>query len=115
MPIFCAMDFIHPMGKLRGVWTPALNLIALAVLSAGGAIVCVAQQSKPPEPTPEVVAVSTVKIDPDHVTLSPGDTKSFSATVTGTGAFSHEVTWTVNGVVGGNAKNWAPSAALDGM
>jgi hypothetical protein len=98
------MDFIHPMGKLRGVWTPALNLIAFAALSAGGAIVCVAQQTKPPEPTPEVVAVSTVTVDPDHVTLSPGDTKSFSATVTGTGAFSHEVTWTVNDVVGGNVK-----------
>ena len=98
------MDFVHPKRKCSGMRRDLLSLIAFVPLFVSGVKVGAAQQSKPPEPAPQAAAVSTVTVAPDHVTLSPGDSKSFSATVSGTGAFINAVTWSVNDVAGGNTK-----------
>src|SRR5208282_371097 len=47
--------------------------------------------------------VTAVKIEPSEVTLAPGESRQFTGTVAGTGAFSSALTWSVNGVDGGNA------------
>jgi hypothetical protein len=73
-----------------------------------------AQESKTPAQTPSATpeqaltaqipaVVSGVKIAPDRVSLLPGDKTQFAATVKGTGAFSSDLKWSVNDVVGGNA------------
>ncbi len=81
-----------------------VNCIA-ALLLCAASIVLSAQQSKPPEQTPSTqvpVVVTGVKIEPDHVTLAPGDSRQFAATVEGTGPFSSALRWSVNDVDGGN-------------
>ncbi len=47
--------------------------------------------------------VTAVTIEPDHLTLTPGESRQFTATVAGTGMFSAALKWSVNGVAGGNA------------
>jgi hypothetical protein len=44
-----------------------------------------------------------VKIEPVQVTLAPGESRQFTATVAGSGAFSSAVRWSVNDVDGGSA------------
>jgi hypothetical protein len=88
-------------------WMAAILLCALPT-------VLPAQENKAPEqtpvaapeqtPLPQVPAVvAGVEIDPDHVTLAPGDKTQFTAVVKGTGTFSSDLKWSVNDVSGGNA------------
>lgn len=82
-----------------------VNLVA-AILLCASSIVLIAQENKTPGQTPSVqipAVVTSVEIDPDRVTLTPGDSKQFQATVKGTGAFISDLKWSVNDVTGGNA------------
>src|SRR4029077_720057 len=47
--------------------------------------------------------ISSVIVSPNSVSLVPGQGQSFLAQVQGTGAFSSSVTWSLNGVAGGNS------------
>jgi hypothetical protein len=72
----------------------------------GFAITGLNGQEKFPEQAPSspVAGVVTgVKIEPDRVTLSPGESRQFTGTVAGTGTFDAGLKWSVNGVDGGNA------------
>ena len=51
-------------------------------------------------PPPEVTSVS---VSPTTTQVITGQSQSFTAQVTGTGSFSTMVTWSVNGVSGGNS------------
>jgi hypothetical protein len=48
-------------------------------------------------------SITSVTLTPSSVTLMPGESKQFTATVTGAGEFSKPLKWTVNEVVGGNS------------
>ncbi len=48
-------------------------------------------------------AVTSVVVSPTTVALAQGETKQFTATVNGTGAYTSGVTWSVNNIGGGNA------------
>jgi hypothetical protein len=48
-------------------------------------------------------SVTGVTLTPSSVTLIPGESKHFTATVTGTGEFARALKWTVNEAVGGNS------------
>ena len=47
--------------------------------------------------------ITAVKIEPGQVTLAPGESRQFTATVAGTGTLNSKVKWSVNDVDGGNA------------
>jgi len=86
----------------------ALYLVSCmaALLLCAGPIALSAQENKTPEQMPPAQipgVVTAVEIDSDHVTLAPGDSRQFAATVKGTGAFSSALKWSVNDVVGGTA------------
>ncbi len=77
-----------------------------AILLAAATIALSAQENKPPEqmpPAPVAGVVTAVKIEPDHVTLAPGETSQFTGTVEGTGTFNAALKWSVDDVDGGNA------------
>ena len=66
--------------------------LALASCGGGG--------SQPPPPPPEIFYVF---VTPENAQMFTGKTQVFTAQVKGAGAFSSEVTWSVNGIDGGNA------------
>ncbi|MGA2349179.1 MAG: glycoside hydrolase family 44 protein [Terracidiphilus sp.] len=81
-----------------------------AELLADEAIGSSAQENRTAEKTATAPATSQaagvvtgVKIAPDHVTLTPGQSNQFTGTVDGTGSFSTALKWSVNEVDGGNA------------
>lgn len=83
-------------------WFNCLAAVLLGVAAIGMS----AQETKTPEQAPSAQPASVVtgvKIEPDHVTLSPGDSRQFTGTVEGTGSFSTGLKWSVNDVAGGNA------------
>ena len=94
--------------RLRGQGVASrcrVNCVAAILLSAA-TIALSAQEGKTPGQTPPAQApgvVATVKIEPDHATLAPGEIRQFTGTVSGTGTFSPALTWLVNDVAGGNA------------
>jgi hypothetical protein len=47
--------------------------------------------------------ITSVTVSPSSATLQVGQSQQFNATVTGSGNFSQNVVWSVNGVAGGNA------------
>lgn len=53
--------------------------------------------------TVQIQSGITVSIAPNSANVSPGIAESFSATVSGVGSASSTVSWSVNGVSGGNA------------
>lgn len=61
-------------------------------------MIAVTSATTPPPPPPATVAVS---ITPTSSTLAPAATQAFGATVTGSS--NTAVTWSVNGITGGNA------------
>ena len=75
---------------------PALLLAACGHTEAGST--GSATTSTPPSPTAIVVSVS-----PLTATVPAGGAQLFTATVTGSGSASTNVTWNVNGIAGGNA------------
>jgi Glycoside hydrolase family 44 len=62
---------------------------------------CGGGQAAPPPPPANTVTAVTVS--PGTASLSPGESKQFTATVTGTGTYSTAVNWSVNNIAGGNA------------
>ena len=76
-----------------------------AILLGAASLVSGAQENTPPNQPPAQAAgvVTTVNVEPDHVTLAPGESRQFTATVEGTGTFSSALKWSVNGIDGGNA------------
>jgi hypothetical protein len=103
-----ASCFQRPVGR-RGhghrvaVW-PAFNFVAALLLCAAGLSARAQESTAAAQPPPAQAAgvVTGMKIEPRHVTLAPGESKQFTATVAGNGAFSSALTWSVNGVDGGN-------------
>jgi len=76
-----------------------------AILFGAASLVSGAQQNAPPEQPPAQAAavVTAVTVEPESVTLAPGESRQFTATVAGTGSFSSTLKWSVNGIDGGNA------------
>jgi hypothetical protein len=70
-------------------------LLALASCGGGGS----GSQPSPPSP-PEVTSVT---VSPATIPIQTGASQLFTAQVDGTGAFNPSVTWSVNGVTGGNS------------
>jgi hypothetical protein len=58
--------------------------------------------SSPPPPPP--VTITAVTVASSATVVRVGQTGVFTATVRGTGAYSSAVTWSVNGVIGGNTQ-----------
>ena len=71
------------------------SFLALVGCGGGGS-----GSQTPPPPPPEV---DNVAVSPATAQLFTSKTQSFTAQVTGTGAFNASVTWAVNGVNGGNS------------
>jgi hypothetical protein len=69
----------------------------LALESCGGSG---GSSSQPPPQSPEV---NSVIVSPATAQLYTGQNQLFTAQVTGTGAYSSVVTWSVNGLVGGSS------------
>ena len=91
-------------GPGRGVAASRHVNCMLAILLAVTAMGLSAQDIKTPEQMPPALpagAVTGVKIEPDHVTLAPGESKQFVGTVEGTGTYSATLKWSVNDVDGG--------------
>jgi hypothetical protein len=76
-----------------------------AILLGAASLVSGAQQNTPPQQTPAQAAgvVTAVIVEPDRVTLAPGESRQFTGTVAGTGLFSSALKWSINGIDGGNA------------
>jgi len=67
----------------------------LALVGCGGG-----GSQSPPPPPPQITSVT---VSPATANVFTGKSQSFTAQVTGTGAFDPSVTWSVNGVNAGNA------------
>ena len=100
----------HKVVKAYAVVAAMGGAVFTGELLGDEAIGLSAQENKTPEKTPTVPATSQgagvvtgVKIAPDHVLLSPGESRQFTGTVEGTGSFSAGLKWSVNDVDGGNA------------
>jgi hypothetical protein len=96
----CTRELIH---RDCGLYSPKnWGIAALAILCLFHIISCGASgsvSSKSPPP----VAVSSVSVNPSSAQVYTGQNQSFTAQVTGTGTYSSAVTWSVNGVTGGNS------------
>lgn len=85
---------------------PAAKILSICVLasffglagcgggSAGGS---------PPTTPPPTSEITSVTVSPSTAQLQVGATQAFTAQVMGTGAFNTSVSWSVNGIGGGNA------------
>ena len=105
-----ALRFAIPVvqrGPRQGVAARCRVNCMAAILLGAATIGLIGQESKTPEQTPPSAqaagAVTGVKIEPDHVTLAPGESRQFTGTVEGTGTYSAGLKWSVNDVDGGNA------------
>jgi hypothetical protein len=97
-------DFRHPLRH----WhiAPGFALSAALALALGVATIGLSGRKEILAQVPSsqlAGAVTAVKIDPDHVTLTPGESRQFTGTVTGWGTFSTALRWSVSQVDGGNA------------
>lgn len=85
-----------------GAWNQArlgVLCISLFLSSCGGN----GTSSSPPPPPPPTI--TSVTVAPSAIAVLSNQTLAFTATVSGTGAYSSAVTWAVNGIAGGNAQN----------
>lgn len=96
---------------LGGTTSPAVNYAV-----SGGTATPAPTEPRPTEPTPAptpppapVPVPITVSLSPNGSSLAPFATRQFTATVTGTNNLS--VTYSVNGITGGNAEVGTISAA----
>ena len=88
----------------NAVWRPFKPITATLLCAAALALSAQENAAAKPSPPAQVAGVITaVKIEPSQVTLAPGESKQFLATVAGNGAFNSAVKWSVNDVDGGNA------------
>jgi len=103
------MMVVRPAACIRTLDNTAMRLVtglALLIFCMGRCESQTVNAAKPDESAPQsspATTVSNVSIAPPHVTLAPGQSQQFSATVSGTGSYSQNITWTVNDVVGGNS------------
>jgi len=91
-------------GYVFAVW-PTLSYVA-AIFICAASLAARAQENGAAKQQPLALVagvVTAVKIEPGQVTLAPGESRQFTATVAGNGAFSSAVKWSVNGVDDGNA------------
>ena len=92
----CGLVLTFGGTKLVACTTSALFSISLlAACGEGGA-----SSAPPPPPTITSVIVST-----NYAVVQPGQIVQFIAKVQGTGNFNASVTWSVNGILGGDAAN----------
>jgi hypothetical protein len=96
-----AMRRVGKQGIASHCRVSCVTAILLGVVTIGSS----AQESKAPEQAAAQVpgVVTGVKIEPDQVTLAPGESRQFTGTVEGTGSFSPALAWSVNDAPGGNA------------
>jgi len=80
-----------------------LNLSVLACFCALAGCGNGGSGSQPPPPPPPPSQVNSVIITPNSSPVLTGASQLFTAQVTGTGPFNASVTWSVNGVNGGNS------------
>jgi hypothetical protein len=84
---------------MKAVVVPKILLVAsfltLAGCGGGGS-----GSQAPPPPPPEITSIT---VSPVTIEIKTGASQLFTAVVKGTGAFNPGVTWTVNGVTGGNS------------
>ena len=93
----------RPVGnRLLFAARPAFNF-ATAILLCVSALHAQQSPAPSPPPAPAPGVVTSIAIEPSQIVLVPGESRQFTATVAGTGAFSSAVKWSVNGVEGGNA------------
>lgn len=98
-------DDLHNLGKIHGSDFEAVDVSGLMITPDSGQ----ARQSTdttqpgtpPPPPPPPPSAAITVTISPTSVVLRAGMTRIFTATVQQTS--NKAVTWSVNGITGGNS------------
>ena len=88
-------------GRQRLVGAAALFISVLLTGCGGGS-------STPPPPPPTITSVS---INTNSTLLGPGQQLQFTAVVRGTGNFSTALTWSVNGINGGDAVNGTISSS----
>lgn len=84
----------------RSLQAPILLLALSALLGCPGP-----SSSSPAAPSGPTAGVTAVQVTPNPVTLGPGQSQAFGASVTGTGSFNAWVTWSTNGGSIGNATN----------
>lgn len=85
--------------KLRFISAIFFGLLASLVVLTG----CGGGSSSPPPPPPPPPQITSVSVTPTSASLVPSQIQPFTAQIQGTGSFSSAVTWTVNGVMGGNS------------
>lgn len=91
------------------VWSWITKVARAANVLNGAGIVAPTQTLAPGSAITFVIewlqqwTITSVTVSPPSVTLSAGQTQQFSAVVQGTGSFDSSVSWSVNGIVGGNA------------
>lgn len=89
----------HRGWVVKGAAVVALLLTLLSLAACGGGS---ASSSPPPPPPPTITSVSVGAV-PTY--LPTGQQYRFVATVQGTGSFNNAVTWSVNGISGGDNAN----------
>jgi hypothetical protein len=94
MPILLRSPIVST--RLKRFTGGGLLLLALSGCGGGGSI----SQPLAPVPAPEVISVY---LNPQTAQALTGSSQLFTANVAGSGLYSSNVTWSINGVVGGNS------------
>src|SRR3954471_10809892 len=86
------------MYKSVAVFFPGVLAFFCAACGGGGASVA------PPITVPPAVnAITSVSVAPATIAMAPGESRQFTATVSGTGSYGTTVKWTVNNIANGNS------------
>lgn len=89
-------------GASLRAWARACTRVSALLLPAVFLVSLTAQQPVAAAPGQPAPAIKSVTVEPAAVTLLPGESKQFSASVAGSGAFGTAVSWSVNGIDGGS-------------
>src|SRR6266478_1207701 len=92
-------------GRQRFVGAAVLFISVLLTSCGGGG------SSTPPPPPPPPSTITSVSISADSTSLRVGQQFHFTVVVQGTGIFNASVTWSVNGIAGGDAINGTVSSS----
>ncbi len=92
-------------GRQRFVGAAALFISVLLTGCGGGS------SPAPPPPPPPPSTITSVSISADSTSLRVGQQFHFTVVVQGTGNFNASVTWSVNGIAGGDAINGTVSSS----
>lgn len=88
---------MDPRGRVRSTWAAALLFISITFTGCGAGGSDNSTSPPPPPPPPPV----NVSVAPPNATIALGATQQFTATVANSA--NTAVTWTVNGIAGGNS------------